>query len=237
MNQYIYKQKIGNKFDDLNKILSNKNIFRSSNTNIEVDMDSNTGSGNNKSNTNSNSNKEEEKKSENDLSERNREYILKQYNNPFLLSISHNINNGDLSMFHVKNKKIKKLKTIKETSELNENNSLNESVENSLKNNNDNAKNFYGVDFDIYSNKSSSSISEKSNSKKSDINIEMEDLSEKNNYETIKDISLNYKNEKKFKEKNNNNNIYHKKIIKDSSMSMTKGEINYDGDYDSDYEI
>ena len=65
----------------------------------------------------------------------------------------------------------------------------------------------------------------------------MEDLSEKNNYETIKDISLNYKNEKKLKEKNNNNNIYHKKIIKDSSMSMTKGEINYDGDYDSDYAI
>ena len=48
---------------------------------------------------------------------------------------------------------------------------------------------------------------------------------------------MNYKNEKKLKEKNNNNNIYHKKIIKDSSMSMTKGEINYDGDYDSDYEI
>ena len=47
---------------------------------------------------------------------------------------------------------------------------------------------------------------------------------------------MNYKNEKKLKEKNNNN-IYQKKFIKDSSMSMTKGEINYDGDYDSDYEI
>ena len=65
----------------------------------------------------------------------------------------------------------------------------------------------------------------------------MEDLSEKN-YETIKDINVNYKNEKKIKEKNNNNNgIYYKKHIMDNSMSMAKGEINYDGDYDSDYEI
>ena len=231
LRQSIYKQKFGNKLDDLNKILSNKNIYRSNIANVEADMDkesgSNTGSSNNSSN-----NKEDEKKSENDLSEKNKEYILKQYNNPFLLSISHNINNGDLSMFRIKNKKINKLKTIKEASELNENISIKENSENSL---NQNAKNFYGVDFDIYSQKSSSSSSEKS--KKNEVNIEMEDLSEKN-YETIKDINVNYKNEKKLKEKNNNNNgIYYKKRIMDNSMSMTKGEINYDGDYDSDYEI
>ena len=34
LRQSIYKQKFGNKLDDLNKILSNKNIFRSSNTNL-----------------------------------------------------------------------------------------------------------------------------------------------------------------------------------------------------------
>jgi hypothetical protein len=227
LRQSIYKQKFGNKLDDLNKILSNKNIYRSSNANMEIDKES----GSNKN--------EDEMKSENTLNEKNRDYILKQYNNPFLLSISHNITNGDLSMFHIKDKNKSNLAKINESAELNENND-----ENTINTQNKKDKNFYGVDFDIYSKKSS--FSDKS--KRNDVNIEMEDLSEKNNnnknnyemkdynneeknkndkYETIVDITLNYKNKKKLKEKKNDY---------EESPKFLK-ENNYDGDYDSDYEI
>ena len=229
LRQSIYKQKFGNKLDDLNKILSNKNIYRSSNTNMEIDIDKESGGTKN----------EDEMKSENTLNEKNRDYILKQYNNPFLLSISHNITNGDLSMFHIKDKNKNNLAKINESAELNENND-----ENTINTQNKKDKNFYGVDFDIYSKKSS--FSDKS--KKNDVNIEMEDLSEKNNnnknnyemkdynneeknkndkYETIVDITLNFKNKKKLKEKKNDN---------EESPKFLK-ENNYDGDYDSDYEI
>ena len=240
LKQTIYKQKFGNKLDDLNKILSKKSIYRSSNPQMEIDLDKESGSGSNKT--------EDEMRSENTLSERNKDYILKQYNNPFLLSISHNITNGDLSMFHVKNKKHKKLEKINETPELNENNSINSQ--------NEKDKKFYGVDFDIYSKKSS--FSEKSKKNENEINIEMEDLSEKNNknknniemndykneeekdqsnyYEAIKDISLNFKNKKKLKEKKNDSEESSKNL-KDYFNNMTKGDNNYDGDYDSDYEI
>ena len=227
LRQSIYKQKFGNKLDDLNKILSNKNIYRSSNANMEIDKES----GSNKN--------EDEMKSENTLNEKNRDYILKQYNNPFLLSISHNITNGDLSMFHIQDKNKSNLAKINESAELNENND-----ENTINTQNKKDKNFYGVDFDIYSKKSS--FSDKS--KRNDVNIEMEDLSEKNNnnknnyemkdynneeknkndkYEAIVDITLNYKNKKKLKEKKNDN---------EESPKFLK-ENNYDGDYDSDYEI
>ena len=226
LRQSIYKQKFGNKLDDLNKILSNKNIYRSSNANMEIDKES----GSNKN--------EDEMKSENTLNEKNRDYILKQYNNPFLLSISHNITNGDLSMFHIQDKNKSNLAKINESAELNENND-----ENTINTQNKKDKNFYGVDFDIYSKKSS--FSDKS--KRNDVNIEMEDLSEKNNnnknnyemkdynneeknkndkYEAIVDITLNYKNKKKLKEKKNDN---------EESPKFLK-ENNYDGDYDSDYE-
>ena len=229
LRQSIYKQKFGNKLDDLNKILSNKNIYRSSNTNMEIDIDKESGGTKN----------EDEMKSENTLNEKNRDYILKQYNNPFLLSISHNITNGDLSMFHIQDKNKSNLAKINESAELNENND-----ENTINTQNKKDKNFYGVDFDIYSKKSS--FSDKS--KRNDVNIEMEDLSEKNNnnknnyemkdynneeknkndkYEAIVDITLNYKNKKKLKEKKNEN---------EESPKFLK-ENNYDGDYDSDYEI
>ena len=230
LRQSIYKQKFGNKLDDLNKILSNKSIYRSSNVNMEIDIEKEKESNKN----------EDEMKSENTLNEKNRDYILKQYNNPFLLSISHNITNGDLSMFHYKYKNKSKLAKINESDELNENND-----ENTINTQNKKDKNFYGVDFDIYSKKSSFSDKSKSN----DVNIEMEDLSEKNNsnnknnyemkecnnkekdkndkYESIVHITLNYKNKKKMKGKKKGN---------EDSPKFLK-ENNYDGDYDSDYEI
>ena len=201
---------MGNNLDNLNKILSNKNIFTSSNTNIDIEQE------------NSSNKKEDEIKSDSTMNEKNREYILKQYENPFLLSINHNITIGDLNI--VQNKKLEK---IKEVSEQNENSIIDQ---------NKRDKNFYGVDFDIYSNKSSSSIfSEKSKNK--EINIEMEDLSEKNkqnNYETIKDINVNKKNNKKLKQNLNNNEEDSQKNLKEYFLNITKGENNYDGDNDSD---
>ena len=210
LRKSIYKQKFGNNLDNLNKILSNKNIFTSSNTNIDIEQE------------NSSNKKEDEIKSDSTMNEKNREYILKQYENPFLLSINHNITIGDLNI--VQNKKLEK---IKEVSEQNENSIIDQ---------NKRDKNFYGVDFDIYSNKSSSSIfSEKSKNK--EINIEMEDLSEKNkqnNYETIKDINVNKKNNKKLKQNLNNNEEDSQKNLKEYFLNITKGENNYDGDNDSD---
>ena len=196
---------------------------------------------NKESESGSNTNKEDEIKSESTMNEKNRNYILRQYENPFLLSISHNIANGDLSMFHSKNKKYKPLDKIQETSELNENIDLD-----SIASINRKEKKFYGVDFDIYSNKSSFS----KKSEKNEINIEMEDLSEKNKknkynyemsdynnkrekFENIKDINLIQKKKKKLKDKNE----YNKEspnFLKENSLNITKGENNYDGDYDSD---
>ena len=228
LKQSIYRQRFGSNLDNLNKILSNKNLLSSSND-IEIDIDKESGS------------KEDEINSEK-MSEKNKEYILKQYDNPFLLSIGHNITSGDLSMFQIKDKGKKKLEKIQETSELNEN-----IEENSIKSQNKKDKNFYGVNFDIYSNKSSSSLSE--TSKKSDVNIEMEDLSEKNrknknnyemseysserneqnNYEKINEINIIKKKKKNYKKEP-------PKHLKENFLNLTKGDHNYDGDYDSNSE-
>ena len=235
LKQSIYRQKFGSNLDNLNQILSNKNLYRSSISNMQIDNK------NKESESGSNTNKEDEIKSESTMNEKNRNYILRQYENPFLLSISHNIANGDLSMFHSKNKKYKPLDKIQETSELNENIDLD-----SIASINRKEKKFYGVDFDIYSNKSSFS----KKSEKNEINIEMEDLSEKNKknkynyemsdynnkrekFENIKDINLIQKKKKKLKDKNE----YNKEspnFLKENSLNITKGENNYDGDYDSD---
>ena len=240
LRQSIYQQKFGNKLDDLNKILSNKKIFTSSNNNMDMGMDKESGS----------NSKESEMKSESTLNEKNKDYILNQYNNPFLLSISHNINNGDLSMIQIKEKKETKLEKIKESTELKEN--IDEDT--IINNNKSKNKSFYGVDFDIYSKKSS--FSEKSEKKgKKEINIEMEDLSEKkdnkynyemsdysneekeeNNYETNKDINLNNKINNNFEEKKSNNEDS-PKPLKNNYLSINKDENTYDGDYDSDDEI
>ena len=234
LKKSIYKQKFGNKLDDLNKILANKKIFSSSNNNMEIDLEKES------------SNKEDENKSESTLNEKNKDYILKQYDNPFLLSISHNITNGDLSMFRAKDKRQKNLEKIKEASELNENIDENTGNEENKKD-----KSFYGVDFDIYSERSS--FSEKSKNK--GINIEMQDLSErknnikynyemseyntngknKNNYERIKQINVKYKNNKKFK--NNKKNINKESSGHFQKNYLNKDENNYDGDYDSDNKI
>ena len=153
-------------------------------------------------------------------------------------------------MIQIKEKKETKLEKIKESTELNEN-----IDDDSIKNNNINKnKSFYGVDFDIYSKKSSFSEKSEKNGKK-EINIEMEDLSvkkdnkynyemsdysneekEENNYETIKDIHLNYKNNNNFEEKKSNNEES-PKSLKNDYISMNKDEKNYDGDYYSDDEI
>ena len=221
LKQSIYRQKFGSNLDNLNQILSNKNIYRSSNSNIQIELDKESGSGS------ASKSKEDEIKSESTMNEKNKNYILKQYENPFLLSISHNIANGDLSMFRPKNKNYKILDKIQETPELNEN-----IDENSINSINQKDKKFYGVDFDIYSNKSS--FSEKA--EKKDINIEMEDLSEKNNkkeksYENIKDINLIQKKNKKINEKKDYNKDS-SKFYKESFLNETKGDKNYDGDYD-----
>ena len=234
LKKSIYKQKFGNKLDDLNKILANKKIFSSSNNNMEIDLEKES------------SNKEDENKSESTLNEKNKDYILKQYDNPFLLSISHNITNGDLSMFRAKDKRQKNLEKIKEASELNENIDENTGNEENKKD-----KSFYGVDFDIYSERSS--FSEKSKNK--GINIEMQDLSErknnikynyemseyntneknKNNYERIKQINVKYKNNKKLK--NNKKNTNEELSGYFQKNYLNKDENNYDGDYDSDNKI
>ena len=211
LKQSIYRQKFGNNLDDLNKILSNKKIFNSNNAEIDLEKNSN------KSN--------EDIKNESDINEKNKDYILKQYNNPFLLSISHNITNGDLRVFHFSDNNNKKsnLENIPETNE-----------EISVNNENNRNKNFYGVDFDIYSKKSS--LSE--NSYKNEINIEMQDLTNndkkienKYNYE-MSDINNKKEEEENKFERITNINIVNKKNKK---ININKIEKNYDGDFDSDY--
>ena len=64
LKQSLYKQRFGNNVDNLNKMLNNRKIF--------------------------NSNNPEQNNNEEMKSEKNKDFILKQYNYPFLLSISHN---------------------------------------------------------------------------------------------------------------------------------------------------
>ena len=45
LKQSIYRQKFGSNLDNLNQILSNKNIYRSSNNNIQIELDKESGSG------------------------------------------------------------------------------------------------------------------------------------------------------------------------------------------------
>ena len=226
LKQSLYKQRFGSNLDNLNKILNNKNIFNSNNTEPLLN--------------NNEQNNDEELKSEG-IIEKNKDYILKQYKYPFLLNISHNIGTtGDLGIL-TDSQKVNgiKLNGINEIPE------LNDSEEDEIVRD----KGYYGVDYDIYSKKSSSS---QKNSQKSIINIEMKDLSEnkknnknKNSYEMS---SYNEEKEEKYdydylednsiknkKENKKENETYDKnKALRDYFLNLTKD--NYDGDNDSDYD-
>ena len=186
LRQSIYKQKFGNNLDELNKMLNNKKIFISNNSELSSDK---YGQNNNKNNNDNDNN--EDLQSEG-IVEKNKDYILKQYKYPFLFNISHNIGAmGDLAILNTQqnNDELHKLNDIKEETELNENF---ETLNNSNENENEivRDKNYYGVDFDIYSRKSDSSNNNKN--KKESINIEMKDLSIKK-MKIKKDIIMKWK--------------------------------------------
>ena len=236
MKQSIYKQRFGNNLDELNKILNNKNIFNDNNTEIISNNNSNK----------SDENKDDELKSEGVI-EKNKDFILNQYKFPFLLNISHNMGNaGDLGIINEsKNNNDKKiLNGIEEVPELTENG--NDSEQNEIIRD----KNYYGVDYDIYSKKSSFSSSNSSSKKKNiNIKIEMKDLSKKNenkdnnnnkykkgyNYEmssfSEEKDKINILNNKNQKEKESESDD--DKELKEYFLNLTKN--NYDGDNDSDY--
>ena len=236
LKQSIYKQRFGNNLDELNKILNNKNIFNGNNTEIISNNNSNK----------SDENKDDELKSEGVI-EKNKDFILNQYKFPFLLNISHNMGNaGDLGIINEsKNNNGKKiLNGIEEVPELTENG--NDSEQNEIIRD----KNYYGVDYDIYSKKSSFSSSNSSSKKKNiNIKIEMKDLSKKNenkdnnnnkykkgyNYEmssfSEEKDKINILNNKNQKEKESESDD--DKELKEYFLNLTKN--NYDGDNDSDY--
>ena len=231
LKQSIYHQRFGSNLDDLNKILNNKDIFNSNNTELLLDK--------NKINS------EEESKSErSDTIEKNKDYILRQYNYPLLLNISNNIGIGDLGILSEKQKEkinsLTPLHGIKESLELNENDSERKEINRN--------KDYYGVDYDIYSNKESPSTSFNQNKEKQkdSILIEMTDLSDgnnKNKYQNRYNYEMSDINGKeetlKKKEKKNKNNKNNKNNSDDSNntlkeyfLNLTKN--NYDGDNDDD---
>jgi hypothetical protein len=231
LKQSIYNQRFGSNLDDLNKILNNKDIFNSNNTELLLDK--------NKKNS------EEESKSErSETIEKNKDYILRQYNYPFLLNISNNIGIGDLGILSEKQKEkinsLTPLHGIKESLELNENDSERKEINRN--------KDYYGVDYDIYSNKESPSTSFNQNKEKQkdSILIEMTDLSDGNNknkypnrynYEMSdingKEETLKKKEKKNKNNKNNKNNSDDSNnTLKEYFLNLTKN--NYDGDNDDE---
>jgi hypothetical protein len=226
LKQSIYNQRFGSNLDDLNKILNNKDIFNSNNTELLLDK--------------SKKNSEEESKSErSETIEKNKDYILRQYNYPLLLNISNNIGMGDLGILSEKQKEkingLIPLHGIKESLELNENESEHKEI------NRD--KDYYGVDYDIYSNKESPSTSfnQKKENQKDSVLIEMTDLSDENkknkyqkryNYE-MSDINGKEETLKKKEKKNNKNNSDDSNNnLKEYFLNLTKN--NYDSDSDND---
>ena len=238
LKQSIYKQRFGSNLDDLNRILKNKNLFISNNTENSL----------NKNEQNCN----EELESEG-IIEKNKDYILKQYKYPFLLNISLNMGGaGDLGVLSDKKNidDLRLLNGIKEEPEFKEN-KLDTEEDEIVRD-----KDYYGVDFDIYSRRSSSSNNENqnnNNNKKVVINIEMKDLSNRNNnkYKKRHNYEMSSYDEEKeefnddnlrkneISNKNENiNNKYNKnneknKELKKYFLNLTR---NYDGDNDSDYD-
>ena len=238
LKQSIYKQRFGSNLDDLNRILKNKNLFISNNTENSL----------NKNEQNCN----EELESEG-IIEKNKDYILKQYKYPFLLNISLNMGGaGDLGVLSDKKNidDLRLLNNIKEEPEFKEN--ILDTDEDEIVRD----KDYYGVDFDIYSRRSSSSNNENqnnNNNKKVVINIEMKDLSNRNNnkYKKRHNYEMSSYDEEKeefnddnlrkneISNKNENiNNKYNKNNVKNKELkkyflNLTR---NYDGDNDSDYD-
>ena len=229
LKQSIYYQRFGSNLDDLNKILNNKDIFNSNNTELLLDK--------NKKNS-----EEESKSEQSETIEKNKDYILRQYNYPLLLNISNNIGMGDLGILSEKQKEkinsLIPLNGIKESLELNENESEHKEI------NRD--KDYYGVDYDIYSNKESPSTSfnQKKENQKDSVLIEMTDLSDENkknkyqkryNYE-MSDINGKEETLKK-KEKKNKNNKNNKNNSDDSNNNLKEYFLNLTkNNYDSDSE-
>ena len=235
LKQSLYKQRFGNNLDYLNKILNNKYLFNSSNTENLLNK-----------NQNKNEQKNDEEIKSEEIIEKNKDYILNQYKYPFLLNISHNITTtGDLGYINDNNKisnglnlKENKLNGIMEAPELNENeNDGNDSEKNEIVRD----KKYYGVDYDIYSRKSNSSSNSNSKDKeKNSINIEMRDLSqEKNSFK--KKYNYEMSNLSEENEEIENKKIDNNKNNKDRNSELRKYFLNltkdyYDGDNDSDYD-
>ena len=233
LKQSLYKQRFGNNLDYLNKILNNNYLFNSNNKETIL----------NKIQNRNEQKNEDELKSE-EIIDKNKDYILNQYKYPFLLNISHNITTtGDLGVINNNqisnglNNMPNQLNGIKEVPELNENENGNGN--DSEKNEIIKDKNYYGVDYDIYSRKSnSSSSSGKKDTENNKINIEMKDLSKdsnsfknKYNYEMS---NLSEENEEINKKEENNNNKDRNSELKKYFLNLTKDF--YDGDNDSDYD-
>jgi hypothetical protein len=233
LKQSLYKQRFGNNLDYLNKILNNNYLFNSNNKETILNK-----------NQNRNEQKSEEELKSEEIIDKNKDYILNQYKYPFLLNISHNITTtGDLGVINnnqisnVLNNMPNQLNGIKEVPELNENENGNGN--DSEKNEIIKDKNYYGVDYDIYSRKSnSSSSSGKKDAENNRINIEMKDLSKdsnsfknKYNYEMS---NLSEENEEINKKEENNNNKDRNSELKKYFLNLTKDF--YDGDNDSDYD-
>ena len=232
LKQSIYNQRFGSNLDELNKILNNKEIFNSNNTDLLSDK--------------SKKNSEEESKSDrSETIEKNKDYILRQYNYPLLLNISNNIGMGDLGILSEKQKEklnaLTQLHGIKESLEINENDSDHQEIKRD--------KDYYGVDYDIYSSRESpsSSFSQNKNNQKDSILIEMTDLSDENNKNKYKhrynyemsDINGKEENlkkkENKNKKKNNNNKVIidgSNNTLKEYFLNLTKN--NDDSDIDDD---
>ena len=229
LKQSIYKQRFGSNLDYLNKILSNKDIFNSNNTELLLDK-------------NKKSREEESKSEKSETIEKNKDFILRQYNYPLLLNLSNNIGIGDFGILSEKQKEkingLTPIDDIKESLEFNENDSEHQEI------NRD--KDYYGVDFDIYSNRESQSTSSNQNrdNQKDSILIEMTDLSDTNNKNKLKkryNYEMNILNgkEETVKKKQKKNKINNNKNNSDNSSNNLKEYFlnltnNYDGDNDDD---
>ena len=120
-------------------------------------------------------------------SENEKGIILSHYNDPLLLSINHNIGSGNLCSFRVKNKLNVLNNIIPEVAEINDSTEKKESEKDG---------DYFGVDYEVYSNKSSFQNDDKK------VNIEMEDFKVKydNVMEDEKEINKDFMKNKEKKE-------------------------------------
>ena len=246
LRQSIYEQKFESNLDDSNKNTNFKNKYNS-NDSKKIKILPNKKRKNNK----------EELKNE-ILIENNKDYILRQYNHPFLLNISQDFGIDDSGMISIKQKQSSHIRNLSNGKNYNE--ELNDTLNGINLNEDENDKNNYGIDYDLYSQKLSSSSLYKIKSRSKLINIEMKDLSNKNkeNENKIKykyEIDeYNKKNQgfvrnpyklyeiRKRKDniyqnnKNNINNISNRKIsLKEYLLSFEKNRIDEVDGSDYDY--